>query len=265
MKQFLFILFLMFVFVASKGQQKDSILIQQSVPEGPNIINPYGGLPEGFNYWEDKFKGHWSGVYFGLNGLAKTDYSMYPSEETGFLDSKLIRSTVLDVNLIQLSQGLQHTRNTIGLVTGLGMEFQTYFLHKNTSVEKGVDRIQPVTLYYDSNQKSKFSSAYLSVPLLVEFQIPIEDYGNRFYISTGIVANKRLSTHTKIKYRKNNKKEKLKTPDDFYMHDVRVSAVVRAGYRWVNLFASYDLQPLFQENKGPAVYPFSFGVALFTF
>lgn len=265
MKQIFVILFLMFCFVASKGQQNDSLLIDQSIPSGPNVINPYGGLPAGFNYWADKFKGHWSGIYFGLNGLSNIDYSAYSSEDAGFLELNLLRSTVLDINLIQFSQGIQQTRNTIGLLTGLGLELQTYFLDRNTSIERGSDQIQSVILYYDSNQKSKFSSAYLSVPLLVEFQVPVKNYGNRFYVATGVVANKRLGTHTKIKYRRDSKKEKLKTPDDYYMHDVRVAATLRVGFRWVNLFASYDLQPLFEDGKGPKTYPFSFGVALFSF
>ena len=266
MKRFYFILVGIFFFVVGQAQQSDSLLINPSISgKGPNVIHPYGVVTDGFNYWEDTFTGHWSGIYFGFNGFENKDYSMYSPDDNGFMDVNLWRSTVLNLNLIQFSKSLQRTRNTIGIVTGLGMEIQTYFLNRNTSIEKQLNRIQPVELYYDSNQKSKLSSFYLSVPLLVEFQVPIQGYGNRFYISTGLVANKRLSTHTKVKYRKNSKKEKLKTPDDFYLNDFRFSAMLKVGYRWVNLFATYDLQPLFQENKGPELYPFSFGVALFSF
>ena len=120
-------------------------------------------------------------------------------------------------------------------------------------------------MYYDSNQKSKLSSVYLNIPLLIEFQVPVKNYGNRFYVSAGMVTGFRLNTHTKIKYRANGKKEKLKTPDDFYLHDVRFSATLQMGYRWVNLFATYDIQPLFQKNKGPELYPFSVGIALLSF
>tara|TARA_R110002050_G_scaffold68181_1_gene147955 strand:+ start:5693 stop:6493 length:801 start_codon:yes stop_codon:yes gene_type:complete len=266
MKQLLLILPLVLFTVTSKAQLNDSIEVRQPAwGNQPIIIQPHGVVTDGFNYWEDDFTGHWSGIYLGVNGLADQDYSMYSDEEAGFLDVDLWRSTVLNVNLIQFSKSLQRTRNTIGLVTGLGMEIQTYFLDKKTSIEQGPSRIEPVERFYDSKQKSKLSSIYLSVPLLVEFQVPVKNYGNRIYLAGGIVASKRLNTHTKVKYRENGKKEKLKMPDDFYMHEFRFSGMLRVGYRWINLYASYDLQPLFQEGEGPELYPFSFGLALISF
>ncbi len=256
----------MFFTVVSKAQLNDSIEVRKPAwGNQPIIIQSHGVVTDGFNYWEDEFTGHWSGIYLGLNGFANKDYSMYPEEDAGFLDVNLLRSTVLNVNLIQFSKSLQRTRNTIGLVTGLGMEIQTYFLDKKTSIEQGSSRIQLDDRIYDSKQKSKLSSIYLSVPLLIEFQVPVKNYGNRAYVAGGIVASKRLNTHTKVKYRKNGKREKLKMPDDFYMHDFRFSGMLRVGYRWINLYASYDLQPLFQDGKGPELYPFSFGVALISF
>ena len=266
MKQLFFILLGICLFVGVHAQQPDSVIVNHSIGNnGPNIIQVDGLVTDGFNYWDEKFSGHWSGIYFGFNGLANADYSMYSSEDAGFLDINLWRSTVMNLNLVQFSKGLQRTRNTIGVVTGLGLEVQTYFLDRNTSIEKREDRIEPVQLYYDSNQKSKLSSFYLSIPFLVEFQIPVNNYGNRLYFSTGVVANKRLSTHTKVKYHKDNKKEKLKTPDDFYLNDIRFSGIVKIGYRWINLYATYDLQQLFQDGRGPEVYPFSFGIALISF
>ncbi len=246
--------------------QQDS-LKTQGVSSGrlTNIIDIQDLATEGFNYWQDKFRGHWAGVHLGLNGFANSDYSMYDENEIDFLDIKLERSTLLDLNLIQFSTGLQRNRNTIGLITGIGMQIQTFHLNQNTSIDKSGYRIEPFELFYDSNQKSKLSSTYLTIPLLIEFQVSIRQYANRFYFATGILAQKRLSTHTKIKYRSNKKKEKLKTPDDFYMHDFRFSMMARMGYRWINLFASYDIRPLFIKNKGPEVYPFSFGVTLISF
>jgi hypothetical protein len=37
------------------------------------------------------------------------------------------------------------------------------------------------------------------------------------------------------------------------------------GYRWINLFATCDLQPLFNGNKGPEVFPYTIGLALISF
>lgn len=266
MKQTLLILSLVLSTLIVGAQQQDTLNVNRRISGSqPNIIQPHGVVTDGFNYWNDAFQGHWAGIFLGLNGFMNEDYSMYPEEKSGFMDVNLLRSTTLNLNLFQFSAGLQRTRNTIGFVSGVGLEMQTYFLDKKTSIEKGSFRIEPVERYYDSKQKSKFSSIYLNVPLLFEFQVPVKSYGNRIYLGAGVIASKRLSTHTKVKYRQNNKKEKLKTPDDFYMHDFRFSGTVRIGYRFINLYATYDLQPLFIEDKGPELYPFSFGLALFSF
>lgn len=221
--------------------------------------------PDTFNYWEERFKGNWAGIFVSINGVDRSDYSMYPPSADGFLEPRLWRSNCLSINLLQLSVRLQKNRNFVGLVTGLGMDLKSYSLSPGTTLRKGPQRVEPVQLSYEENQKSKFSSNYLTVPLLFEMQIPIGSYHRRAYISAGVIGSLRLSSHTKVKYRVDNKRQKLKTPGDFYLADTGLSATVRAGYRWINLFATYDLQPLFDHGRGPVLYPFSVGVGLIKF
>lgn len=262
----IFFLFLIPVFAAFSQEADTLTTSKPTIGKVSSVIDIQDLIKDGFNYWEDSFTGHWAGVFFGVNGFAKADYSMYPAEENGFLDNNLRKSHALHINLFQFSKGLQNKRNTIGFVTGFGLGIQSYHLDRNTTFEKDAfGKVQPRTLYFDSNQKSKLSSVYLNVPLLVEFQIPVKHYANRLYLSGGIVGSKRLSSHTKIKYRKDRQKQKLKTPDSFSMNDYKVSAVVRAGYRWVNVFASVDLTPMFEKEMGPEVYPFTVGIGLISF
>lgn len=219
----------------------------------------------GKNYWDEKFRGNWAGIFFGISGLARTDYSLYPEGEQNFFDPDLLRSYVIDINLLQFSQGLQRSRNTIGLVTGIGLELKSWHLDRQTSITEGPSHVEPVELPYDDPRKSKVVSGYLSVPLLVEFQVPMKEYANRLYFSTGIILGRRLSTHTKVKYTDQGKDYKLKSPNDYYMRDYHYSATFRVGYRWINLYASYDLLPLFNGEKGPEVFPYSLGIALISF
>jgi len=264
-------LFLLFLFTISASlafaQGADSVVVVQS-PSGrlSGLVDIQDLVNEGFNYWENEFKGHWSGVEFGVNGFANTDYAMYPANEKDFLQVDLVRSNVLNINLLQYSKGIQRSRNTIGLVTGLGLGLQSYHLNDNFSVSLDENRkVQPLYMYFDSSQKSKLSSVYVEVPLLVEFQIPIGSSANRMYLSAGFVGAKRLDTHTKVKYRKNGSKEKLKSPGDYSIRDYKVAGTFRIGYRWVNLFANYDLVPLFEDRRGPELYPFSVGIKLISF
>lgn len=216
----------------------------------------------GFNFWQDKFSGHWAGVDFGFNSFLNKDYSAYENE---FMENDVFRSNTTYVNLIQQSIGFQHNKNTIGLVTGLGIYFQSYRLDKNTSIERlPNDKIVPQYLYFDDNQKSKLSLVSLMLPVLVEFQIPINHYENRLYFSAGPYLAYRLSSQTKIKYR-TDKKQKLKVPDHYSLYNWKYGMMIRAGYRWINVFAIYEITPLFKENKGPVLTPFTFGFTLLRF
>ena len=257
---------LMLLTFQTRAQQKDSIANNYSTSvKNPNIIILPDHNINGFNYWQEKFTGHWSGIYMGFNGFAHSDYSNYQEEDQGFLDAELLRSNSMEINVLQASIGFQHNRNNIGLVLGVGMEIQTYYLNQNTSIEQQFNRIEPIKLYFDDNQKSKLSTTYLNLPLLVEFQIPVKQSGKRFYFATGLIAKIRLNTHTKIKYRQDNQKLKLKTPDDFYMNDFTYAGTIRIGYGGINLYATCDLYPLFVDRKGPVIYPFSVGMALISF
>jgi hypothetical protein len=244
--------------------QNDTIVPVDEDPEKIlrkiNIRNLTDG---GFNFWYDDFSGHWAGVDFGFNLFTNPDYSGYSSE---FMENDIFRSNSTYLNLIQQSIGLQRNRNTIGLVTGVGLQLKSYRLERNTTIQRLENgRIEPHTLYFDQNQKSKLSIVSLMVPLLAEFQIPVNHYKNRLYISGGAFGGVRLGSHTKIKYRADGKKEKLKTPGHYSLQDYKYGLMVRAGYRWVNVFATYELVPLFKENKGPELTPVTFGITLIRF
>lgn len=249
------------------SQEKDSLI---------NIPSPSGKLSglidiqdlgiDGNTFGIDDFEGHWSGIEIGINGFANANYNLYPSGEENFLKNDLLRSNTLGLNLIQYSKGLQQVRNNFGLISGLGLSFKSYHLDTNTSISKDNNNvIQPSKLYYETNQKSKFSLLYLDIPLLLELQIPINNINNRFNIAAGLIGSKRLESHTKIKYRRNGKKEKLKSPDDYSTNDYKITASIRVGYHSLNFFVNYDLVPLFEKDKGPVLYPFSAGIKLISF
>ncbi len=216
-----------------------------------------------FNFWQDNFSGHWAGVDFGFNTFMNKDYSGYDSK---FMDNDVFRSNSTYINIFQQNFGLQHNRNTIGLVTGVGLHLQSYRLDGNTTIQRNEnDVIEPITLYFDQNQKSKLSVVSAIVPLLAEFQIPVNRYENRLYFSAGIYGSYRINSHTKIKYRYDFKKEKLKVPGHYSIEDFRYGIMARTGYRRFNFFVAYDLVPFFKKDLGPELTPFTFGFTLLSF
>lgn len=258
----LFLLFICITLVANSQESDTIVPIDKDPEEILRNIDPREIMQDGVNLWEDNFSGHWAGVHFGFNTFLNQDYSGYTSE---FMENDIWRSNSMYINIVQQSLGLQRTRNTVGLVTGLGLHLQSYRLDNNTTIERTEnDRIEPHFLHFDRNQKSKLSLVSLMVPLLAEFQFPVNHYENRFYISIGPYASFRLSTHTKIKYR-SDKKVKLKIPGHYSIPDFKYGLIFRTGYRRVNLFATYELVPLFHENKGPVLHPFTVGFTLLSF
>lgn len=256
------ILFVSTFYIVS-AQETDTIIPIDENPEKIlRKIDVRAIAQNGFNFWQDKFTGHWAGVDFGFNALLNKDYLGYNSD---FMNNDVFKSNSLYMNVIQQSISLQHNHNTLGLVTGLGIHFQSYRLDQNTTIERNnSDVIFPKKLFFNDNQKSKFSLVSLTIPLLAEMQIPINHYNNRLYVSGGLYFGYRLGSNTKIKYR-TDQKEKLKVPDHYSLHDFKYGFMFRTGYRWINIFATYEITPLFKENKGPVLTPFTFGFTLIQF
>ena len=246
------------------AQGVDSSMVIHQKPETLlRRINIQNITQNGFNIWKDKFTGHWAGIDLGLNLFTFTDYSGYDAE---FLKSKLLKSSTFIFNPVQQSIGLQRNKNTIGLVTGLGLEWKSYMLNSSTTFEKSESgKIVPRTLVFDDNQKSKFSLFYLTFPVLAEFQIPVNHYKNRAFISMGFLGGVRLTSFTKIIYRVERKREKLKTPGDFSLHNFRSDFSMRLGYRNIQFFGNYDLVPLFKKDLGPRIFPLTIGITVLSF
>ena len=69
----------------------------------------------------------------------------------------------------------------------------------------------------------------------------------------------------KYVFDRNGNKVKAKDKTDFNLNPIQASALVQIGYGKVQFFATYAFTTLFQNNKGPVVYPVSAGVKLIGF
>jgi hypothetical protein len=209
------------------------------------------------------FKGHWSGFQLGLNNYLNSNNSMSLDNSMSFMDLNTDRSWTYGLNLFQHDFGLG--TNKVGIVTGVGIEWSNYNFDMDLSIRRdSIGVIQPYDLsYLGSIQKNKLSTTYLNVPLILEFQIPAGK--KRVYFSGGLLGGIKLGSHTKIVYKENGDKKKIKDKDDYNLNSLRYGITARAGYKGLNLFATYYLTPLFETNKGPELYPFYIGLTLIDF
>ena len=220
--------------------------------------------PDTKSYKKPTFRGHWAGFEMGINALADSDYSNYP-ENKDFMDLNLVKSIAVNLNFLQYNISLQKNKTNIGLVTGMGLEWNNYRFDQDITLQEIDGVIYPKTINEEwSVKKSKLTSLYLTIPLLVEFQIPVKN-DHKIHMSAGLVGGLRLGTHTKIKYKKNGNSHKDKDRDDYNLQAFRYSAQVRLGYRAINLFATYGMTDLFRNNKGPELTPYTIGLTLIRF
>lgn len=212
-----------------------------------------------------RFKGHWAGIEWGFNGYTDANQSINMLGDYKYLELKQGRSWNFNVNFMQYSLGFGTDK--VGLLTGLGLEFNNYHFRNETTLK--IDN--GITVYDDSYAldltltvtQSKFQMTYLTAPLLVEFQIPTSSR-HRIFISAGIVGGVHLCSSTAVKYEGvSNGKNKLRS--DFNLAPFRYGYTARLGFRGISLFATYYPVQLFEKTKGPELYPFAIGLRLINF
>lgn len=229
-----------------------------------NVIGREDSENRGLTRRRKGFDGNWRGLEIGLNNFVNDDFSTSPGPDAYFMELRTAKSWNVNLNILQYDFAI--AGDHFGMVTGLGFEFNDYRFTNNVSIEKQDRFIVPVD--YDEAgiqlEKTKLSTLYLTVPLLIEFQARKNSW-HRVYFSAGVIGGINLGSHTKVVYRDGSGKQKDKERDDFYLSPFRYGLTFRTGYRSLNLFANYYPTPLFQKNRGPELYPVSVGLSILGF
>lgn len=210
-----------------------------------------------------KFKPHWAGFEIGINNYVNSDFKMDLAPENSFMDLNTGRSWNFNLNFIEYGIGLGTDK--VGLVTGMGVEWNNYHFDNGNVITKDDNRYI-VGLDPPENasvQKAKLQTTYLTAPLLLEFQIPAGK--KRVHISGGVVGGLKIGSKTKMIYTVNGNKQKDKVKDDFNLNSLRYGFTARVGYKFLKLHATYYPISLFESGKGPELYPFQVGLTLVSF
>ena len=201
------------------------------------------------------FDGHWAAFELGVNGFYDTNYSMYNGND--FMDLDQPKS--LEVNINFWEGDIAIVDNRIGLVSGMGWTMNNYRFDNPVTIERNDGMIVPVSIDEAGFEKSKLTVSYLTVPLLLEFQIPVNGSSNQLFVSGGVIGGVNIGSHTKVK----NEHSKSKNHGSYSINPFKYALTARVGIKDINLFASYSLSPLFKDGKGPELFPFTIGISLF--
>ena len=213
----------------------------------------------------NRFKGNWSGIEFGFNNYLTADNSFVLPDDIDYMTLHSSKSNNFNLNFAQKSIGI--TRH-FGLVTGLGINWNNYRFVGNNNIQKGDLGIIEKLNVTDQLEKSKLTTVYLTLPVLVELQIPVENH--HLNIGAGLIGAVKIGSHTKMVFQN---KDKVKSNDDFSLSMLRYGPTARIGFGNFQVFTTYYMTPLFKQGKGPGtrpvpgeqkLYPFEIGFA-FTF
>jgi Outer membrane protein beta-barrel domain len=210
------------------------------------------------NFVTKRFRGHWAGFEWGINNFLDNANTLSRETDAWFMDLNTGRSWAININFAQYSLGFGTSH--VGLLTGLGLEFSNYFFDNDNTIHELNDFIIADSL--DGNvSKSKLTTTFLRVPLILEVQFPNTIRAKRVFLSAGIVAGLKLGSHTKVVYKDDGGKNKDKNRDDFNINPFRYGLTARLGFGNVSLFGDYYFTPLFVDEKGPELHPFSVGLS----
>jgi hypothetical protein len=220
------------------------------------IIRPDRKYNRYFSRDKNDFKGHLSLFEMGINSFAKTDYSGY--SVPGFMDLNHDKSFEVNLRLFSYSVGLQKNNNNIGIVSGLELNLNDYRFSKPYTIVNEGGHTDPAPLDENGLSKTKLTTTFLTVPVLLELQFPAKSSESRFFISGGIMGGLKIGSHTKVI----QFGDKKKSHDDFNINPFRYGASFRIGYKDLNIFVTYYKTPFFKQGRGPEMFPFTVGIGL---
>lgn len=203
-------------------------------------------------------RGHWSGVTMNFNRLIGSLSSTSLPDDARWLDQSG-KSIGLELNFIDVAL---YGRGCFGIISGFGMEVNNFRLSNAIGIDK--DPVTGVitpneTQYVDSNwKKTKITTSYFQIPLLVEFQF-IKNKHNEysFFANFGVVGSICFESHYKIKsgdygITKNHLGDSVPL--------LRYGYEMNLGYGSVGIKAKYYPESIFSDGMGPEVSQFNIGI-----
>jgi hypothetical protein len=209
------------------------------------------------------FRSNWAGLDIGVNGYMAPGQRINLQPEAEPIDLRYERSFVYGLNLFQ--QNLPLISNNLGLYTGVGITWNNYRFDNQTRLMKDNEGVYFVQDTVNKIVRNKINLTYINVPFMLELQTGGNRRTERFHIAGGVVVGARVGTNVKYRYDNDGKKRNEKVFDDFAIHPFKFDLAARMGWGRINLFATYALNTLFKEGKGPELYPFTVGLQLISF
>ena len=207
------------------------------------------------NNKRNRFEPHAGGFYIGYTRLSNDFLSFNPSNGA---DLNTSHSWEIGGNLFTGSHAFAPTYNW-GITIGLGWGYRSMRLDGNdafreidgvTEIYSGMEAEEPIEY-----SKSRLRYFYFRIPLSIEWQTRLNGKGPLFF-AVGPEAEIRHGFRSKAKV--NGSKKTI--DKGLNGRPLGINLLAQAGYADLGVYMRYSTYGLFEKNKGPELYPFSFGV-----
>jgi Putative auto-transporter adhesin, head GIN domain/Outer membrane protein beta-barrel domain len=213
-------------------------------------------------------RSHWNGFEIGFNQLlVKDKFSTDIPDGYDFLELNSGKSINVNINLF--SHDFPLYKRYLMFTTGIGITSNNYRFSSDKTLLSDTNRTV-ADFDYDKNnerinyRKNKLAVNYITVPLLLQFNSR-QEFRKSIHVATGILFSYKFNSHLKLVYSEDGDKKKSKRHDEFNIEPFRYDATFRIGYQSYTLYASYSLNTLFKENRGPSLHPFQVGINVLNF
>lgn len=199
----------------------------------------------------------------GLNSFVnKKAYTTAPGLTPGKLELRPEGSRYVVIGIAH-SQRLGGKRSPMYLSLGPEFSFNNYMLQGNNKWLNVNGRTEVVGEAEGRElQKSKLTTTTLNVPLMLTMQLRNAKGRPTVQLGAGGFVGYLLGQHTKVKYYENGETFKDKDRGSFNLNEWQYGVQGVVGLGDFNVFAKYNLNELFKENRGPQTQVLSFGLTI---
>lgn len=194
----------------------------------------------------------------GINGYLSNGSTSLPA---GINELELNYGKSIHVDLYIFQQRINIIRHYLNLVYGLSLDFNNYKFQNPYTLQPRQPVVTPVDAI-ENWKKSKLATTFVSMPLMLNIETNPHRKKQSLHIGGGVYGGYMLGAHTKQKATDGTK---LKEYDDFNVSKFRYGLIGQLGFGWFKLYGKYSMVPLFNENEGPELTPFSIGLILIGF
>ncbi len=193
----------------------------------------------------------------GLNAYAQNEPGTFNTEN---YDLRPFGSRYISLGFVKSATLARGKNAGLHLDFGLDFAWNNLMFEGNNTIIKATDAIEFPLVLNNEGREVDVRKTKMTVPYVNFSLMPTVSFPGSFvsYISAGGYVGYRLGGSSKIKYQ-NGKKDKERS--DYYLNDFRYGAAFELGIKnFPDFFVHYDMNNLFQDNRGPAVRMINFGI-----